>query len=78
MSSPHPDLYTADIDPGSWHRSTYTANDGNCVELGQLPTIPEAIAVRDSWYPERRALRGSKNALRELTEAVLAGRLATA
>ncbi|WKV74186.1 DUF397 domain-containing protein [Streptomyces sp. PCS3-D2] len=78
MSSPNPDLYTADIDPDSWHRSKFTANNGNCVELGQIPSLPEAIAVRDSWYPERPALRGSKGALRELNDAVLAGRLITA
>ncbi|MFI5986866.1 DUF397 domain-containing protein [Streptomyces sp. NPDC051555] len=75
MSSPTPDIHAAPIDPTSWHRSTYTANNGNCVELGQITTIPSAIAVRDSWFPEQPALRGTKDALRQLTEAALAGKL---
>lgn len=69
------DRYSAEIDPNSRHRSSYTANNGNCVELAQLPALPDAIAVSDTWYPERPGLRGSKNAFAELTQAALTGKL---
>lgn len=69
------DRYAAEIDPASRHRSSYTANNGNCVELAQLPAIPDAIAVSDTWYPDRPGLRGSKSAFAELTQAALTGKL---
>ncbi|MFD8727748.1 DUF397 domain-containing protein [Streptomyces sp. NPDC059611] len=68
-------LYAAEIDPTTRHRSSYTANNGNCVELAQLPAIPDAIAVSDTWYPDRPGLRGSKNAFAQLTQATLTGKL---
>ncbi|MEU5138157.1 DUF397 domain-containing protein [Streptomyces californicus] len=72
------DRYSAEIDPASRHRSSYTANNGNCVELSQVPAIPDAIAVSDTWYPERPGLRGSKSAFAQLTQAVLTGELTAA
>ncbi|MFI1189359.1 DUF397 domain-containing protein [Streptomyces californicus] len=69
------DRYSAEIDPATRHRSSYTANNGNCVELAQLPAIPDAIAVSDTWYPERPGLRGSKSAFAQLTQAALNGEL---
>jgi hypothetical protein len=68
-------LYAAAIDDDSWHRSSYTANNGNCVELAQIPAVPDAIAVRDSWYPDNPVLRGSKKSFRLLAQAALAGEL---
>ncbi|MGW2105043.1 DUF397 domain-containing protein [Streptomyces sp. NPDC001948] len=78
MTSPTPDRYTADIDPATRHRSSYTANNGNCVELAQIPAIPDVIAVQDTWYPKNPDLRGTKDSLRSLTEAALTGRLTDA
>ncbi|MFJ1954513.1 DUF397 domain-containing protein [Streptomyces microflavus] len=69
------DRYAAEIDPASRHRSSYTANNGNCVELAQLPAVPDAISVSDTWYPERPGLRGSKSAFAQLTQAALTGKL---
>ncbi|MEV3999059.1 DUF397 domain-containing protein [Streptomyces halstedii] len=56
------------MDPNSRHRSSYTANNGTCVELAQLP---DAIAVSDTWYPERPDLRGCKACFAQLTRAAL-------
>ncbi|MER5985758.1 DUF397 domain-containing protein [Streptomyces sp. NPDC001787] len=78
MTSPTADRYAADIDPATRHRSSYTANNGNCVELAQIPALPDIIAVQDTWYPERPDLRGTKESLRLLTEAALTGRLTNA
>ncbi|QVQ51228.1 DUF397 domain-containing protein [Spiractinospora alimapuensis] len=33
----------------TWHKSSYSANSANCVEVADLPT---GAAVRDSQHPE--------------------------
>lgn len=37
-----------------WRKSSYSGNDGNCVEVA--PGLPDAVAVRDSKDPSGPAL----------------------
>ncbi|RKN09091.1 DUF397 domain-containing protein [Streptomyces radicis] len=56
------DLYTADLGEITWKTSTYTAGNGNCVEVGIIPAslgvavrdtkdrgIPATLTSRDAW-----------------------------
>ncbi|WP_433547605.1 DUF397 domain-containing protein [Streptomyces sp. CA-294286] len=50
----HTDKPLADLGSLSWRRSSYSGNQGNCVEIsGGLPT---AVPVRDSKRPTGPAL----------------------
>lgn len=35
-----------DIDRASWHKSTFSAMNGSCVEIGRV--LPDRIGVRDT------------------------------
>ena len=39
-----------DLSRAEWHKSSYSSQDGNCVEVAQ--NLPGAVAVRDSKDPE--------------------------
>jgi hypothetical protein len=39
-------LTSADVDGASWRKSTFSAMNGSCVEVGQL--LPDRIGVRDT------------------------------
>lgn len=43
------ELYAADLTTATWRKSTFTGNNGQCVEIAQLPG--GAIAIRDSKSP---------------------------
>jgi hypothetical protein len=49
------ELYAADLSTVSWRKSTFTGNNGQCVEIADLPG--GAVAIRDSKSPDREALR---------------------
>jgi Domain of unknown function (DUF397) len=49
------ELYAADLSTATWRTSTYTGNNGQCVEIAELPG--GAVAIRDSKSPHREALR---------------------
>ncbi|WP_329431177.1 DUF397 domain-containing protein [Streptosporangium sp. NBC_01495] len=51
-------LYTADLNNVTWRKSSYTTNDGQCVEVGAIPDL-SAITVRDSKNPQFPAARFS-------------------
>ncbi|WP_159944003.1 MULTISPECIES: DUF397 domain-containing protein [unclassified Nocardiopsis] len=40
-------------DKAVWYKSTYSQNQGQCVEIAQLPAL---VGVRDSVHPEKGAL----------------------
>lgn len=44
-----------DLSRAVWHKSSYSSQDGNCVEVAV--NLPEVVVVRDSKEPERGVLR---------------------
>jgi hypothetical protein len=43
-----------DLTGAEWRKSSYSSNNGNCVEVAQ--NLPGAVAVRDSKNPHGPAL----------------------
>ena len=39
-----------DLSRAEWHKSSYSSQDGNCVEVAT--NLPSTVAVRDSKDPE--------------------------
>ena len=39
-----------DLSRAEWHKSSYSSQDGNCVEVAR--NLPELVAIRDSKAPE--------------------------
>jgi Domain of unknown function (DUF397) len=54
MTADHPDVSGA-----KWHKSSHSANGGNCVEVANLPGV---VAVRDSKNPDGPRLAVTGNA----------------
>lgn len=52
------DLYEIQLDGIAWRKSSYTANNDQCVEIADVPVWP-AVAVRDSKNPHIPAARVS-------------------
>ncbi len=71
------DLYAASLDGAGWHKSSYTGNNGQCVEIAQIPALP-AVAIRDSKNLDVPPLRVSKPALRLFVDALASGALVEA
>jgi hypothetical protein len=51
-----------DLSRAEWHKSSYTSQDGNCVEVAR--NLPALVAVRDSapafrWAATRRRCRSA-------------------
>lgn len=55
------DLYALDLSDAAWRTSSYTANNGNCVEVTEIPGAA-GIAVRDSKNVDIPAARVSQRA----------------
>ncbi|MET8540244.1 DUF397 domain-containing protein [Kitasatospora sp. NPDC004799] len=70
-------LYSVPLDNVLWHKSSYTANNGNCVELAAVPGLP-AIAIRDSKNPGLPALRSGAGQVRSFIHALAADTLVEA
>ncbi|MYW03842.1 DUF397 domain-containing protein [Streptomyces sp. SID3343] len=66
------DLYNVSLDDASWRKSSYTANNDQCVEIAELGALP-AVAVRDSKNPHLPASRVSQAAWRQFIAAAKAG-----
>ena len=49
-----------DLSRAKWHRSSYSGQDGNCVEIAR--NLPELVAVRDSKAPDGAKLVVSREA----------------
>lgn len=43
-----------DLTSATWRKSSYSSNNGNCVEVAR--NLPGAVAVRDSKNPDGPAL----------------------
>ncbi|MFJ3097941.1 DUF397 domain-containing protein [Streptomyces hydrogenans] len=54
MTAARADLHTASLDGASWRKSSYSAGEGECIEITDLPG---GLAVRDSKNPAGPALR---------------------
>lgn len=71
------DLYAVDLVDAVWCKSSYTAGNGNCVEVAGVPSNA-GIAVRDSKNVAIPAARVSSTAwtafLTAVNEGTLTGR----
>ena len=45
-----------DLSCAEWHKSSYSGQDGNCVEVAR--NLPALVAVRDSKAPDRLEAAG--------------------
>lgn len=63
------DLYAADLHGVAWRKSSYTANNGNCVEVADVPGVA-GVAVRDSKNVDIPAARVSGGAWSQFLSAV--------
>ncbi|WKX70059.1 DUF397 domain-containing protein [Streptomyces sp. XD-27] len=63
------DLYAVDLADAAWRKSSYTANNGNCVEVAHIPGTP-GVAVRDSKNVDIPAARASRAAWSAFLTAV--------
>ena len=59
-----------DLSRAVWHKSTYSGQNGNCVEVAR--NLPGLVAIRDSKHPGGPALLVTTRAWRALTEDVRA------
>jgi hypothetical protein len=69
-------LYSAPLDGATWRKSSYTANNDQCVEITELTTLP-AVAIRDSKNIHLPASRVSATGWTEFVGALKAGDLIT-
>jgi hypothetical protein len=59
-----------DLSHAIWHKSTYSGQNGNCVEVARV--LPGLVAIRDSKDPDHPALLVSRDAWRTLIEGTRA------
>ena len=59
-----------DLSPAEWHKSSYSSQSGNCVEVAR--NLPGLVAVRDSKAPEGPKLLVSPETWRAFLFAVRA------
>jgi hypothetical protein len=68
------DLYAADLTHAVWRTSSYTSNNGNCVEVADIPGV-DGTAVRDSKNRHLPPVRVSYAAWVAFVTAVSVGNL---
>jgi Domain of unknown function (DUF397) len=61
-----------DLTSADWHKSSYSGNSGNCIEMAELPGV---VAVRDSKNPDDGALGFTPETWTAFTIAIKAGQL---
>ncbi|MFC1403208.1 MULTISPECIES: DUF397 domain-containing protein [Streptacidiphilus] len=71
------EIYAADLSGAEWKTSSYTGNNGNCVEIAQIPGST-AVAVRDTKNRQIAAVRASGAAFQLFTCAAADGLLQAA
>ena len=59
-----------DLSRAEWHKSSYSSQSGNCVEVAR--NLPELVAMRDSKSPDRAKLVVSLETWRAFLLAVRA------
>ena len=57
-----------DLSIAVWHKSSYSGQDGNCVEVTR--NLPGLVAVRDSKEPDGATLVVSREAWRAFIKSV--------
>lgn len=60
-----------DLSRADWHKSSYSSQNGNCVEVAT--NLPDVVAVRDSKNPEGPVLVVTADAWRAFIVQVQAG-----
>jgi hypothetical protein len=60
-----------DLTSAEWHKSSYSSNNGNCVEVAR--NIPAVVAVRDSKNPDGPALVFTADQWRAFASGARAG-----
>ncbi|MCW2876959.1 MAG: hypothetical protein JWQ95_1059 [Sphaerisporangium sp.] len=66
------DIYAADLETALWVKSSYTANNGQCVEIANVPGLT-LIAIRDSKNAHIPPARVSGHAWAHFLRAVTSG-----
>lgn len=61
----------ADLSRAAWHKSSYSSQDGNCVEVAR--NLPAIVAIRDSKDPGEPALVVTRQTWRAFLGIVKAG-----
>ena len=56
-----------DLSRAEWHKSSYSSQDGNCVEVAR--NLPGLVAVRDSKAPDGAKLMVPREAWRAFLKA---------
>ena len=57
-----------DLSRAEWHKSSYSSQDGNCVEVAR--NLPGLVAVRDSREPDGAKLVVSQETWRAFIRAI--------
>jgi len=57
-----------DVSRAEWHKSSYSSQDGNCVEVAR--NLPGLVAVRDSKEPDGAKLVVSQETWRVFIRSV--------
>jgi hypothetical protein len=57
-----------DFSCAEWHKSSYSGQDGNCVEVAR--NLPGLVAVRDSREPDGAKLVVSQETWRAFVRAI--------
>jgi hypothetical protein len=47
-------MTTPDLSRATWHKSSHSSQDGNCIEVAR--NLPRLVAIRDSKHPAGTAL----------------------
>ena len=67
------DLYALDLSTATWRKSPRSSGGEGCMEITDLPG--GGIALRDSVYPDRPALRYTAEEWRFFRESIIDGEL---
>ncbi len=62
-----------DLTSAAWRKSSYSSNNGNCVEVAR--NLPGAVAVRDSKDPDGPALVFTAEAWRAFVASARDGQI---
>ncbi|HEY1915262.1 MAG TPA: DUF397 domain-containing protein [Streptosporangiaceae bacterium] len=63
-----PRLTHSDLSRATWRKSTYSGQNGNCVEVAR--NLPGLVAIRDSKHPQGPTLLVTREAWRTLIEGL--------
>jgi hypothetical protein len=61
-----------DLSRAEWHKSSFSSQDGNCVEVAR--NLPGLVAVRDSKEPDATTMVVSRTAWRRFVRTMCTSR----